>query len=118
MTTLTPERTLDAIAQGDFPVLEELAQMHLDTLERSGLDERTYHLVRLAALIAIESAPASYLANLAAAREVGLTAADAQAVCTAIAPIVGSARVVSAAGSVLRALVLQEDSSESKESQE
>lgn len=118
MTTQTPERTLDAIAQGDFPVLEELTQMHLDTLERSGLDERTYHLVRLAALIAMESAPASYLINLAAAREAGLTAADAQAVCTAIAPIVGSARVVSAAGSVLRALVLKEAVSESKESQE
>ncbi|SNQ48535.1 conserved hypothetical protein [Frankia canadensis] len=104
MTTLAPERTLDAIANGEAPVFEELVQMHLDTLERSGLDERTYHLVRLAALIAQGSAPASYMMNLAAAREAGLTAKDAKGVTTAIAPIVGSARVVSAAGSVLRAL--------------
>ncbi len=104
MTAQTPERTLDAIAQGDSPVFEELVQMHLDTLERSGLDERTYHLVRLAALIAMDSAPVSYLMNLSVAQEAGVTTADAQGVCTAIAPIVGSARVVSAAGNVLRAL--------------
>ncbi|WP_250282872.1 MULTISPECIES: carboxymuconolactone decarboxylase family protein [unclassified Frankia] len=108
MATQAPERTLGAIAKGDSPVLEELVQMHLDTLERSGLDERTYHLVRLAALIAMDSAPVSYLMNLAVARDAGLTAADAQGVCTAIAPIVGSARVVSAAGSVLRALGFEE----------
>jgi 4-carboxymuconolactone decarboxylase len=118
MTTQTPERTLGAIAQGDSPVFEELVQMHLDTLERSGLDERTYHLVRLAALVAMESAPVSYLMNLAAAREAGLTAADAQGVCTAIAPIVGSARVVSAAGSVLRALGLTEVLAAGEESKE
>jgi alkylhydroperoxidase/carboxymuconolactone decarboxylase family protein YurZ len=104
MTTLAPERTLDAIAHGDAPVFEELVQMHLDTLDRSGLDERTYHLVRLAALVALDSAPASYMMNLAAARDAGLTAEDAKGVTTAIAPIIGSARVVSAAGSVLRAL--------------
>ncbi|MCK9895748.1 carboxymuconolactone decarboxylase family protein [Frankia sp. AgB32] len=115
MTTQTPERTLGAIAHGDAPVFEEIVQMHLDTLERSGLDERTYHLVRLAALVAVDSAPASYLMNLAAAQEAGLTAADAQGVTTAIAPIVGSARVVSAAGNVLRALGLSEILNENPE---
>jgi alkylhydroperoxidase/carboxymuconolactone decarboxylase family protein YurZ len=113
MTTQAPERTLDAIAHGQAPVFEEIVQMHLDTLDRSGLDERTYHLVRLAALVATDSAPVSYLMNLAAAGEAGVTAADAQGVCTAIAPIVGSARVVSAAGNVLRALGLDELLSES-----
>lgn len=108
MATQTPERNFDAIAHGDLPVLEELAQMHIDTLPNSGLDERTYHLVRLAALVAMDAAPVSYMVNLAAARDAGLTAADGQGVCTAIAPIVGSARVVSAAGNVLRALGLAE----------
>jgi alkylhydroperoxidase/carboxymuconolactone decarboxylase family protein YurZ len=108
MSTLTPERTLGAIAHGEMPVLEQLARMHLDTLTNSGLDERTYHLVRLAALVAMDSAPVSYLANLDAAREAGITATDAQGVCTAIAPIVGSARVASGAGNVLRALGLAE----------
>ncbi|CAM06238.1 alkylhydroperoxidase/carboxymuconolactone decarboxylase family protein YurZ [Saccharopolyspora erythraea NRRL 2338] len=106
--TASVEQRLDAVAHGDMPMLEELAQMHLDTLPNSGLDERTYHLVRLAALIAMDSAPASYLANLKVARDAGLTAEDAQSVCVAIAPIVGSARIVSATGNVLRALGLGE----------
>jgi hypothetical protein len=42
MSEMRPEDQLGALAQGDAPVLETLAQMHLDTLERSGLDERTY----------------------------------------------------------------------------
>ncbi|MFI6765950.1 carboxymuconolactone decarboxylase family protein [Streptomyces sp. NPDC050355] len=100
----TPERDLGALAQGEHPVFEQLARMTIETLPNSGLDERTYHLVRLAALIAMDAAPASYLANLSVAKEAGLTAEDAKAVCVAIAPIVGSARVVDAAGSVLRAL--------------
>ncbi len=104
MATHAPEHALDALAQGEHPVFEQLMQMHLETLPNSGLDERTYHLVRLAALIAMEAAPASYLANLAVARDAGLTAEDAQGVCVAIAPVVGSARVVDAAGSVLRGL--------------
>jgi alkylhydroperoxidase/carboxymuconolactone decarboxylase family protein YurZ len=108
MTTQTPERTLDAMAHGERPVLEQLAQMHLNTLSNSGLDEHTYHLVRVAALIAMDAAPASYLANLAVAREAGMTAADLQGVAVAIAPIVGSARVVDAAGSIVRAFGLAE----------
>ena len=104
MKTQAPEQALGALAQGEHPVFEELARMHLETLPNSGLDERTYHLVRLAALIAMDAAPASYLATLAMAQEAGLTAEDAKGVCVAIAPIVGSARVVDAAGSVLRAL--------------
>ncbi len=106
MTASISEQKLDAVAHGDMPVLEELVQMHLNTLPNSGLDERTYHLIRLAALIAMDSAPASYLANLKVARDAGLTVEDAQAVCVAIAPIVGSSRIVSATGNVLRAFGL------------
>ncbi|WP_020580146.1 carboxymuconolactone decarboxylase family protein [Actinopolymorpha alba] len=115
MTTQTPERSLDALAHGERPVLEELAQMHLNTLSNSGLDERTYHFVRLAALIAMDAAPASYLANLAVARDAGMTAADVQGVAVAIAPIVGSARVVDAAGSIVRAFGFAEAAAESAE---
>ncbi|BDM67661.1 hypothetical protein HEK616_11480 [Streptomyces nigrescens] len=104
MTAEAPEQALGALAHGDHPVFEQLARMTIETLPNSGLDERTYHLVRLAALIAMDAAPASYLTNLTVAKEAGLTVEDAKAVCVAIAPIVGSARVVDAAGSVLRAL--------------
>ena len=63
-------------------------------------------LARLAALIAVDAPPASYLANADAAEKSGITADDIQEVMIAIAPIVGTARVVSAAGKILRAMGL------------
>ncbi|MET9022381.1 carboxymuconolactone decarboxylase family protein [Actinopolymorpha sp. NPDC004070] len=108
MTAQTPEGTLGAFSHGEHPIFAQLAKMSVDTLPNSELDPRTYHIVRLAALIAMDAAPASYLANLAVAREAGLTVQDAQGVCVAIAPIVGSSRVVDAAGNVLRAFGLAE----------
>ena len=63
-------------------------------------------LVRMAALIAMDAPPASYLANAGAAEESGVTADDIQAVLIGVAPVVGTARVVSAGGNILRALGL------------
>jgi alkylhydroperoxidase/carboxymuconolactone decarboxylase family protein YurZ len=104
MTSQTaPEQDLTSIAQGDAPVLERLVAMNLDSLEGSGLDEKTYFLVRLAALVAMDAAPVSYLMNLGLAREAGVTLEEAQGTLIAIAPMVGSARVASAAGKILRA---------------
>lgn len=99
----TPESTLGGIAQGEAPVLERLVAMNLDSLENCGLDERTYFLVRLAALVAMDAAPVSYLMNLGLAAEAGVSLEDAQGTIIAIAPVVGSARVASAAGKILRA---------------
>lgn len=91
------------VARGSAPVLEQLAAMTLDTLDNSGLDERTYHLVRLAALVASDAAPVSYLVNMGPAADAGVTLEQAQGVMVAISPIVGSARIASAAGKLLRA---------------
>lgn len=102
-TETQPQQTLSSVAQGDAPVLERLVAMNLDSLEHSGLDETTYHLVRLAALVAMDAAPVSYLLNLGMAAEAGMTLEQAQGVLIAISPVVGSARVASAAGKVLRA---------------
>jgi 4-carboxymuconolactone decarboxylase len=99
-----PETTLGSIAQGDAPVLESLVAMHLDSLENSGLDETTYFLVRLAALVSMDAAPVSYALNLAIADEAGVTLEQAQGTLIAIAPIVGTARVAAAAGNILRAV--------------
>src|SRR5512144_924072 len=106
MSEMRPEDQLGALAQGDAPVLETLAQMHLDTLKRSGLDERTYFLVRLAALVAMDAAPVSYLVNIGAAVDAGVGPEEMRGTLVAIAPVVGSARVVSAAGNALRAFGL------------
>ena len=99
----TPESALGSIARGDAPVLEQLVAMNLDSLENSGLDEQTYFLVRLAALVALDAAPVSYLVNLGIAAEAGVTIEQAQGTLIAIAPVVGSAKVASAAGKILRA---------------
>ena len=99
----TPETTMGSIAAGDAPVLESLVAMNLDSLENSGLDAQTYFLVRLAALVAMDAAPVSYAMNLGLAADAGVTLEQAQGALVAIAPVVGSARVASAAGKILRA---------------
>jgi alkylhydroperoxidase/carboxymuconolactone decarboxylase family protein YurZ len=105
MTQTAPDNALGRIAQGDAPVLETLLAMNLDALERSGLDDETYLLVRLAALVAMDAPPMSYLITLGAAAETGMTVEQVQAVLVAIAPVVGSARVTSAAGAILRGVM-------------
>ena len=61
-------------------------------------------LARIAALAAVGAPPASYLVNAGTAVDVGITLEDVQGVLIAVAPIVGTARVVSAAGNIARAL--------------
>jgi hypothetical protein len=101
------QQTLSSVANGDAPVLEQLLAMNLDSMVLSGLDEVSYNLVRLAALVAMDAAPVSYLVNLEVAGASGVTLEQAQGTLVAIAPIVGSARIVSAAGNVLRAYGLE-----------
>ena len=50
----------------DTPVLDLLASMTADSLEASSLDPETLMLVRIAALVAVDAAPISYVANLEA----------------------------------------------------
>lgn len=103
---VTPEAQLQALASGEAAVLETLARMRLDTLERSRLDEETYLLVRLAALVATDAAPSSYRAHLGAA---GLSTAKILTTLVAIAPVVGSARVLSAASKLVLAGLVPAD---------
>jgi len=78
--------------------------MTADSIETTNLDEQSLMLVRFAALVAVDAPPASYLLNLGAAADAGLDADQARDVITAIAPIVGTARTVSALGKIARAL--------------
>jgi 4-carboxymuconolactone decarboxylase len=91
----------------DTPVLNLLAGMTADAIEASTLDPKSLMLVRIAALVAVDAPPASYLMNLGAAGEVDVTAEEVQGVLAAVAPIVGTARVVAAAGNIMRALALE-----------
>ena len=88
----------------DTPVLDTLADITAASVEHNSLAPRELMLARVAALIAVDAPPASYLANAGAAADSGITADDLQGVMIAVAPVVGTARVVSAGGKILRAL--------------
>jgi alkylhydroperoxidase/carboxymuconolactone decarboxylase family protein YurZ len=88
----------------DTPLIDLLGRMTVDSMETSTLDEQTLMLVRVAALVAVDAPPASYMLNLGAAGEVGITSDQIQGVLAGVAPIVGTSRVASAAGKMVRAL--------------
>ena len=94
------------------PVLDLLGVMTAASLEASNLDDRTLILARVAALVAVDAPPAAYLLNLGAAQDAGLEAQDVRDLLEAIAPIVGTARTVSALGKIARALDLALDLAE------
>jgi 4-carboxymuconolactone decarboxylase len=96
----------------EAPVLDLLKRMTAESIEASTLDEETLMLVRIAALIAVDAPPASYLLNIGAAGDVGIDADQVQGVLAAVAPIVGTARVASAGGNIVRALGFAEELAE------
>ena len=91
-------------SQTETPVLDLLASMTADSLAASSLDAETLMLVRIAALVAADAPPISYLLNLAAGAEVGIDAERVRGVLAAIAPIVGTPRVAAATGRIAEAL--------------
>jgi 4-carboxymuconolactone decarboxylase len=88
----------------EAPVLDLLKSMTADSIAASSLDVQTLALVRIAALVAVDAPPVSYLLNLEAATEVGIDPEEVRGVLAAIAPIVGTARVASATGNIVEAL--------------
>jgi alkylhydroperoxidase/carboxymuconolactone decarboxylase family protein YurZ len=88
------------------PVLDVLTNMTAVSAETATLDPGLQVLLRFAALVALDAAPASYLFHLTAGAEQGLTLEDAQQVLITLAPLVGTARVVAATSKVARALGL------------
>ena len=96
----------------DAPVLDLLKRMTAESIEASTLDDESLMLVRIAALIAVDAPPSSYLLNIGAAGDVGIDADQVQGVLAAVAPIVGTARIASAAGNMARALGFAEELAE------
>ena len=68
--------TRDALAGltiGDLEVLEDLLELREAHQQRTGLDARTFSLVKIAALVALDAPPASYLWQVANALDSGAT---------------------------------------------
>jgi alkylhydroperoxidase/carboxymuconolactone decarboxylase family protein YurZ len=97
---------LNGLALGDLEVLESALALREAWQERSGLDPRAFSLVKIAALIAVDAPPASYLWQISNALDAGATPAEILGVMRAIAPQVGGPRVVAAAPEIMVALGL------------
>jgi 4-carboxymuconolactone decarboxylase len=98
--------TLAGLALGDIEVLGEALELREAARESSGLDPRSYALVKIAALVALDSPPASYLWQVANAIEAGATPKDILGVLRAVAPQVGGPKAISAAPEIMVALGL------------
>ena len=67
-------------------------EMTVASVSRTSLNDRELMIARVAALAAVDARPASYLLNMGAASDAGLTLEDAQGALIAVAPIVGTAQ--------------------------
>jgi 4-carboxymuconolactone decarboxylase len=97
---------LAATALGDPELLLEGLEMRAEMQQRSGLDPRSFALVKIAALVAVDAPPASYLWQVGNALDAGCTPEELMGVLRAIAPQVGGPRVVAAAPEIMVALGL------------
>ncbi|MEU6304480.1 carboxymuconolactone decarboxylase [Streptomyces sp. WAC 01325] len=87
----------------ETPVLDTIAAMTIDSLEHCNMDERTLILSRIAALVAMDAPAISYMAHINPAIRAEFTVEHLQDLLVAIAPVVGTARVMSAAGHIAEA---------------
>jgi alkylhydroperoxidase/carboxymuconolactone decarboxylase family protein YurZ len=97
---------LAGFAMSDPELLLEGLELRADWQERSGLDPRAFSLVKIAALIALDAPPSSYLWQVAAALGSGCTPEDLLGVLKAVAPQVGGPRIVAAAPEIMVAMGL------------
>ena len=95
--------TLRSLALNDEDAVRQaLADMRENS--EAELDGKVTSLVRLGALLAADAAPSSYQANVESALAAGATMDEVVATLVAVAPVIGSARVVSAAPELALAL--------------
>jgi 4-carboxymuconolactone decarboxylase len=97
---------LAELALGDPELLGEGLEMRAEMQRKSGLDPRSFALVKIAALIALDAPPASYLWQVGNALDEGATPEDLIGVLWAIAPQVGGPKTVAAAPELMVALGL------------
>lgn len=97
---------LSGISVGDANILDTAIGMRELGREVTGLDARTYALVKIAALIALDAPPVSYAWQIGNALDEGVTPEDILGVLRAVAVQVGGPKVVAAAPEIMLALGL------------
>jgi 4-carboxymuconolactone decarboxylase len=102
-------QTLSGLAAGDGDIIERAVGLRELNREGSGLDGRTFGLVKIASLIALDAPPASYAWQIANALEEGATPEDIVGVLRAVAPQVGGPKIIAAAPEIMLAMGLPLD---------
>jgi 4-carboxymuconolactone decarboxylase len=100
---------LKGVSAGDLGIIESAVGLREAHQEATGLDARTFSLVKIAALIALDAPPASYAWQVPNALAEGATPEDLLGVLRAVAPQVGGPRVVAAAPELMLAMGLALD---------
>ena len=95
---------LIGLAMSNPELLLEGLELRAEWQQKSGLDPRTFSLVKIAALVALDAPPASYLWQVGNALDAGCTPDELLGVLRAIIPQVGVPRVVAAAPELALAL--------------
>ena len=88
----------------DTPVSDTLLVMTATSLENSDLSPRELMIARIAALVAVDAPAASYALNTLPAADSGITVDDVEDILVAVAPVVGTARIVSATAKIAEGL--------------
>jgi hypothetical protein len=90
----------------DAPLASTLLGITAASIDRCDLSERELMIARIAALAAVDASAASYAFNAKAAAISGITLEDARDILIAIAPVIGTAKTVSAAEGIVVGLDL------------
>jgi alkylhydroperoxidase/carboxymuconolactone decarboxylase family protein YurZ len=91
------EATLRKLAIRDDAFIEKVLACEQSNESASALDRKQHALVRVAGLVALDAAPPSYMASVEAGLAAGLSREEIVGALVALLPVVGVARVVSAA---------------------
>ena len=108
------EDHLRRIARSDDKEIETIVGMRQGLKDITQLDNRSFALVKIAALIAVDAPPASYMWQIGNAIAEGVTPEEVLGTMWAVAPQVGGPRLISAAPEIMLALglVLNEEDGE------
>ena len=96
--------TLRRLALRDDRYVDALLKEEQANVTLAGLDARSHALARIAALIALDAAPASYMNEVEAGLRAGASHDEIVGTLIAVLPVVGVARVVAAAPNLALAL--------------
>ena len=86
--------------ENETPVSDTLLAMTVASLENSDLSPRELMIARIAALVAVDAPAASYALNALPAADSDIDLDDVEDILIAVAPIVGTTRVVSATANI------------------